>query len=363
MSSSNLPIEMKKILIINLGGIGDVLLSTPTLRALRKFYPQTEVSILIAPRVYEIVKNLSYINEVLVFHVGYGGTIPFTKIFGNLKTLFVLRNKQFDLAINMRTLVSKKSALKIKFLLGIINPKMKAGRDTEGWGYFFDVKVPEPEIGEKYEMDYDIETLELLGVNVGDRSIDFEIDEASKERVNQLLLKEGVTEDDILIGIHPGGMASRRWPIENFSRVIKEINKKTKCKFVITGGKEESFLVNELMKMTDLKMINVVGKINIKELGALIKRCNLYISNDTGPIHIAAILKIPLIAIFGSSEITRYDPRNISEKATVFYKKVDCSPCYNVNCKSMKCMKAILPEEVIEASLKCLQKYITGSTD
>ncbi len=362
-SSKSLAIEIRKILIINLGGIGDLLLSAPTLRALREFYPRAEIAILVAPRVYEIAKNLSYLDDIFVFYVGYGGTVPFSKILANLKTLFTLRTRQFDLAINMRTLVSEKSALKIRFLLGIINPKIKAGRNTEGWGYFFDLKVPEPEIGDRYEMDYDVETLRLLGVEVRDRSIDFKIEHASKERVNQLLLENGITSDDLLVGIHPGGMASRRWPIENFSRVIEEINKKIKCKFVITGGKEESFLADELIKKSNLKLANLVGKINVKELGALIKRCNLYLSNDTGPIHIAAVLGTPLIAIFGSSEITRYDPRNISKKVIVFYRKVDCSPCYNVTCKSMKCMKAILPEEVVEAILKCLRKSITGFTD
>ena len=83
---------MKYILIINLGGIGDLLLSTPALRALRELYPQAEISMLIPPRVYKLVKSLSYIDKIFTFNIGYGGMVPFNKILRNLAVLLILRN-------------------------------------------------------------------------------------------------------------------------------------------------------------------------------------------------------------------------------------------------------------------------------
>lgn len=341
-------VAFSKILIINLGGIGDLLLSTPALRALKSWFQRSEICLLVVPRVHQLASELPYVDEAFAFHTAA------IKSPHNLRTLLVLRRKKFDLAINMRTLVTERSAKKFKVLLEVIKPKTKVGRDTEGRGCFFDIRIPESDIGEKYEMEYDIDTIKALGVKVIDKSIDFHIDDKNMQKVNEILRKERVGEGDILIGIHPGGQPSRRWPLEKFSKVMEEINEQISSKFAITGGKDEVHLVHELIEMTNVNAINLVRKLDIKELGALIKRCNLYISNDTGSMHIAAILKTPLVAIFGPGDITRYDPGNISDQVAVLYKKVDCSPCNKVRCSNLKCLKTISPREVVEATGKFL---------
>lgn len=351
--------SVKRILIINLAGIGDLLLSTPAIIALRALYPDAEISMLVPLRIYQIAKDLPYIDNVYTFDIAYGGKIPISKIFKNFKILFALRKKNIDLAINMRTLVSGKSASKIKVLMNIINPLVKVGRDTDGRGSFFDIKIPETRIGEKYEMEYDIDTVKILGGQVANREIDFKINEENITKVNEILEKAGVSGDDVIIGVHPGGMPSRRWPVENFAEIIKKLLSAVKVKFVITGGKEEAGLTKKLIKLINVNspdVIDFTGKLNIKELGALIKRCSLFIANDTGPMHIAAILKTPLIAILGPGDITRYDPRNITDKAIVLYKKADCAPCEKTECDDLRCLKIISPEEVYKSALKLLNK-------
>lgn len=297
----------------------------------------------------EIVKNLSYIDNVFIVNIEYGRTVPFSKILRNLKVLLSLRNKHFDIAINMRTLVSKTSARKIKILLDIIKPRMKVGRDTEGRGYFFDIKIPETDIGTKHETEYNIELVKALGAEIIDKTIDFDIDEASIEKVVKILEKEDISKETTLIGLHPGGRPSRRWPIENFVKTIENIDKRISCCFVVTGGKDEISLAEEIVRISRAKMVNLAGQLSIKQLSALIKRCNLFISNDTGPMHISAILRTPLVAIFGPGDIVHYDPRNISKKVIVVYKKADCGPCSKIRCDSMGCLKEISPEEVAEA--------------
>ena len=342
---------MKHVLIINLGGIGDLLLSTPALKALRDLYPEAEISILVPSRISEIVKNLSYIDNVLLFNIEYGRIVHFSKIIRNLKVLLSLRNKHVDIAINMRTLVSDRSARKVKILLAIIRPGMKVGRDTEGRGNFFDMIIPETDIGTKSEIEYGIETVKALGANSIDRTIDFEIDQESIENVDKILEREYISKDVILVGVHPGGMPSRRWPIENFVKLAEDLPKRIPCKLVATGQKSEISLVKELVRASRGEVINLAGKLSIIELGALIKRCNLFVSNDTGPMHISAIVGTPLVAIFGPGDIAHYDPRNISDKAVVLFEKVDCAPCAKIECQTMKCLKKIHPEEVIEAAL------------
>ncbi|KPK97025.1 MAG: hypothetical protein AMJ95_11250 [Omnitrophica WOR_2 bacterium SM23_72] len=350
--------ELKKILVINLGGVGDFLLSTPALRALRKTFPESELSLLATERIKELAKELSYIHEVFAFHVGYGGMMPVGKLFVNLTTLLELRARHFDIAINMRTLGTDRGARNIRRLLGIIRPKKTAGRNTEGRGLFFDVSVPEHQNGQKHEMEYDLDTVQALGAKREDNKIDFPIEEASHHKVRCLLESEGIDPQAMLLGIHPGGIPSRRWPIENFARVIEEIKERINCWFVITGSGSEAELGKRLKAVDPASVSNLCGRLTLKELGALIFQCRLYISNDTGPMHIAALFNTPLIALFGPGDLTRYDPRVISDQAVVIYHKTECAPCDKFFCKTRPCLDRILPEEVIREALGLWGKRI-----
>ncbi|MDD2689993.1 MAG: glycosyltransferase family 9 protein [Candidatus Omnitrophica bacterium] len=349
------PKYFKNILVINLGGIGDLLLSTPALCALKNNYSQARITLLVIPRAAELARELSYVDQTYIFKPCFG----LDALWGDLKTLLVLRKKEFDLAINMRTLVSKISALKINILLGIINPEVKAGRDTEGRGRFFDIKIPETDKGDKYEMEYDIDTVRALGAQEFNRNLAFNIDKSDEEKISSILKRESINESDILIGVNPGGTPSRRWPVENFSNAIAHISKETRCKFILTGTGNESSLAKRIIELlnNDTNIIDVTGQLSIKELGALIKRCNCFISNDTGPMHIAAILKTPLVAIFGPGYLSRFDPRNISERVVLLYKETECAPCNKKTCWSMKCLKAISPDETVKAVLGLLKRY------
>lgn len=340
----------EKILIINLGGIGDILLSTPALRALKSSFPKARIYFLVFSHVLELVNGLPYVDGIFILRNNV------KNIFTNLHTFIKLRGEKFDVAINMRTLASKRGTDKIRFLTNIIKPELKVGRNTEGRGNFFNVRIPETDRGTKFEMEYDIDTVKALGAEVNDKTIDLNINDEAIHRINVLLQSKGISKEDVLIGIHPGGMPSHRWPIDNFSKSIEQISKSISCKFVVTGVDDEISLAERLKKITRGEIINLAGQINLGELCALIKRCALYISNDTGPMHIAAVLQTPLIAIFGPGYITRFDPRGISDKAVVFYNKADCAPCNEVSCDSMECLETISPGEVTEAALQLLQQ-------
>jgi heptosyltransferase II len=344
--------EIKKIAVVNLGGIGDVLISTPALRALKNSYPLSQIYLLVVGRVKDAVKDLSYVDKVFVFDTAH----PWAHGLVNVMNLMKLRMLNIDLAINMRTLVSERSARKIKFLLEVIHPRIKAGRDTSGRGGFLDIAIPEDDIGSQYTMEYDIELVERLGAQCIDRRIDFAIDEKSRRELREILQNYGIREADVVIGIHPGGKLSRRWPVDHFAGVIKKIQESCGAKFVITGDQDEAELGDRINKESGAGVINLAGKLTLSQLGALLARCALYITNDTGTMHVAAVLQTPLIAIFGSSHLKRFDPRNIFSQSVVLYKQTVCAPCNKFRCASMQCLKAVSPEEVAEAAIKLLRR-------
>jgi ADP-heptose:LPS heptosyltransferase len=349
-------INYEKILIIELAGIGDLLLSIPALKAIRNSFPQAKICMLAAEKVRGLAADLPFIDNVYYFKMQYGGGLSKASILRHLAVLLKLRAEKFDIAVNMRTLVSDQSAKKMKFLLDLIKPQKTAGRNTEQRGSFFDISIPESQIGEKYESEYDLDTARAIGAEIVDKKIDFVVPENDIAFIERRFMSGGISKNEKIIGIHPGGMPSRCWPIQRFKTLIENISSKLNCCFVITGGRSELMLADELRKVIHAKAVSFVGQLTIKQTAALISKCDLFISNDTGPMHIAAVLKTPLIALFGPGDITRFDPRVIFQEAVVFYNKADCAPCENVDCDDMKCIKSIDVAEVEKAVFDLIKK-------
>ena len=339
---------MRKILIINLGGLGDILLSLPALKALRQLHEEAEISLLVARRVLKMAEKITLIDKAYFLSPKAGG------FFANTVTLLKLRSEHFDLAINMRSLISNSGAGKLKLLLWGISPKVKAGRNTEQRGDFFDVSIPEDEKSKKHELMYNKELVESLGAKVTDCNINWEIDIESRRKIEAILKEKGVNLEDILIGVHPGGRASRRWPLDNFLEVINRLSEKSSYKFVVSGGPDEKELGDCIKRKAKTAVVDLSGRINLEELFALIKRCDCFISNDTGPMHIAAVFKTPLVAIFGPGDIGHYDPRAVSDKVIVLKKDTECAPCSKITCNDLRCLKGITPDEVMRSVEKLL---------
>jgi len=346
----NIPIN--KILVINLGGMGDFLLSYPALAALQRKYPQGKITLLVSRKALEAAQRLSFVDKIFVLrHRSLWRMILFS-----LGPLLVLRKTGFDLAINMRSVASRLSAIKMRLFFSIINPKISVGRNTEGRARFFGVKIPEDDYGQVYQRDYDLKLVEMLGASQQDKAINFTITDAEAQRVKQLLKDAGIYESDILIGIHPGGAQPRRWPLNNYRMFLQSLCIDKRLKFVVTGNKEELKLAAQLARGLSSQVLNLAGKLSLGELAALIKRCNLYVTNDTGSMHLAAVLRAPLLVIFGGAALKHFDPRILNPQSRVLYKETSCSPCNRKNCYSKKCLKLIIPEEVIQAAKEILSK-------
>jgi len=336
--------DINSILLVNLGGIGDILLSIPALRALRGFYKKSTITLLTTPRSVDLMKDYPYIDKIILFNPG---------LWQKLKLVFILSRLHFDLAINMRSLTSYLSSLKMASLFLLAGATYRVGRDTNARGFFLNEKIPEDDIAQMHDIDYYFEIFKVLGVEGEGRNIDLKVNHEDAKFIDRFLLDNDVGQNDILIGINPGGTwPTRRWPIENFVKLIELLRKEKDFKIIITGGKKELDLAIKLVSLSKVGIINATNKTNVGQLMALIKRCNVFISNDAGPMHLAAALATPLIALFGPGDITRYDPRRISEKAVVFYNKVDCAPCFKVRCSSMNCFSSLRPEEISKAALK-----------
>jgi len=340
--------EYSLILVVNLGGIGDLMLSSPALRHIRHCFPEARMRLLTSPQGAEYGRSLSCFERVVTLDAGGG---IFRRAAG-MVTLLGLRAARFDLCVNMRTIVSAASRGRMRFLISFINAKRSAGRDTAGRGDFFDIRVAEGD-GDGdgiYEREYDCAMAEALtGVPVSDREIDFSIDRGSDERVARSFAGAGIGAGDRVIGIHLGGKPSHAWPAENFFAAAGIAAERFSCKLVVTGTAQDGRRAAPLMARFPRPVLDLTGRLTLAELGAAIRRCSAYATSDTAPMHIAAVLKVPLVAVFGPGYLRRFDPRAIAPRSIVLYKKAECAPCDKVACPSGKCLTDISPVECADA--------------
>ena len=369
-------------MIVRTDRVGDVVLTTPVISALRENYSEARLSIMVAPETKEIVEGNPYLDAVIVFdrkkaHKNFGRLLKF---------ILSLREKKFDCAIILHT---KKITNLICFLAGI--PR-RAGYRNEKFGFLLTDGIKDTRAeGTKHEAEYSLDVLRHLGLsfpnatktfggdNLGISSKIFLPIKAEAERwVEEFLRENKLTGSDHLIAVHPDASCiSKRWPPKNFAELINKIQKKYPVKILMIGTEASRGIVSEIislvqdvsschseehsdeesqreeiLRFAQNDIIDLSGKTSISQLISLLKRCQLLISNDSGPVHLASGVGIPVISIFGRNQAglspVRWSP--LSEKSVVFHKDVGCQICLAHNCDiNFKCLEAVHPQEVFEA--------------
>ncbi len=342
--------NIKKILVIKLAGIGDLILASPALRALRKRFPKAHIALLTTPRASELARESSYIDELFCLNPASKNLKEITRLIKSL------RKKRFNMAINLYNLFTLGGALKMALLMYSIGTRYRVGRDTDGRGFFYTIKVPDKRFSERHEVEYNLDVMQALGADIKDKGLEIPISDKDREYVRKFLKQNGITDEDLVIGLNPGAFRpSRRWNKEGFAQVADELTERYKAKILITGGPEEIELAQEIADVMKAKPAITIGKTTIRQSVALVKRCDLFISNNTAAMHIAAVVKTPLVALMGPCSL-RYSPYGNKDRFIMVKKEVDCSPCYKFRCRKHLCMKLITVQDVMLAAEKQLEK-------
>ncbi|MFH1824881.1 MAG: glycosyltransferase family 9 protein [Candidatus Firestonebacteria bacterium] len=345
--------RINKILIINLGGIGDMIVSIPFLRGLRKKYDKSKIVLLTISNSYRIINNLGYIDKAILMDYKTRDARTFNiKIIKQLMFVLSLRKEKFDMIINLRPLTNHMAALKMALIFYLIGGKYWIGRDSEGLGFFYNIKIPEKRNFKKHEIDYHKELAERLAINVNDDArIKFE-----KKNIifaNKFLKRNKIRKKDKLVMVNAeSAMPIKIWPEYIYMQLMRELNKKINWKIIVITYK--NIKTEEKIK-EQFKNIIILNDKNIKNVASVIKRANVFITIDSGPMHIAASFNIPIVSIHGPIDPYLTGPNISKNKYIIIYNKVDCSPCNRIKCNSMKCMKNIKTKEIISAAEELLK--------
>ena len=340
---------MQRILVCHTGGwIGDMVLITPTLRKLKEIYPSSFLTILLRPLVADLMSSNPYVDKCLID----------SKRTGSLKSIFRLvkniRRLSFDIAIILHP-----TSYRNAFIPYLARIPMRIGSDHKGRATFFTYSVPNNI--NQHEVERYLKVLELLclddiSVNIESECstnspslLEFWHTDLEREAVADILLSNGISTSNRLIAINIGTTwQTKQWNIRNFSELIKRITDlKQNITLILTGSKTEVNLSYEL-PISD-NIVNLVGKTDILQLGALLEICELCISCDSGPMHIAAAVGTPTIALFGPTDPIRHRPYSVNH--TIIEKPISCRPCYKTYCHRKDepnvCMNEITVQDVI----------------
>lgn len=353
---------MNEILVVLIAGIGDLVMATPALIALRNRFKDKRISILTIPRSAEIIQGAPYIDEIFTLNIDF---TDFKSIFDMItqrqtwRLIKILRKKKFDILINLQALDTFIGTLEMMLLFWLIGGKYKVGRDTHSRGFFYDLKIEEKREKNKHEVDMNLEVVKLLGAEINNTKLEVYTSDEDEKVVFNLFTQYNINIDTLLVGLNPGAFRpSRRWVTERWAQVADKIVEEYKAKIIITGSGSEKEMVQELANLMKFSPIIVAGKLSIKQLAVLVKRLNLFITNDTGPMHIAVAMRIPLVALFGPGDVYRIGPYGQDcKRQLVIRKEIDCiRPCYKFSCNDMRCMNEISVGDVMNAVRDLLGK-------
>jgi len=349
LRSSDLPPEasgtqdFKRILIARTDRIGDVLLSTPLIKALRDKYPQAYIAMMVSPYARDIVEGNPYLDKVIIYdkerlHKSWLNSLKFAR---------GLKRKKFDLAFILHP--TNRVHL-VSFLAGI--PK-RVGYDRK-LGFLLTDRIKHTkQLGEKHELEYNLDLLRYLGIEPQDKNLYMPIKPESEKWVRELFRQEGIHEADKLLAIHPAASCpSKIWSAERFAQAADKLAQKYGFKILVIAGPKDLKTAEVLVKHLRSGVINLAGKTSVSQLASLLKRCALFISNDSGPVHIACAIGTPVISIFGRNQAglspRRWGPVGLKDK---ILHKAACIECLAHNCrKEFACLKAISVEDVVAAA-------------
>lgn len=341
--------DIQRILITRLRFLGDVVLSTPLVRAVRRAFPKAQIAYLTEKPYGEVLENNPNLNLIISLERKEIASLFLTqRAFAHAAFIKRLRGKNFDMVIDL--LGNPRSGL-LSLLSGAA---YRLGPARRRRAAYYTHPVPEPDRIHN-QIETHLEFLRPLGVDPAKANQKTEVFLTTEERKEaRSYLKENRLASRPLVIIHPGASwPAKRWLPERFAQAAERLKDKLGATILLLAGPEEHALVREVaQKMKEPP--HIAGGLSIRRLCSLLEACDLFLTNDAGPMHIACALKKPTLALFGPGDPRTWFPYHEEHGQVVIHPALSCWPCHQDECNKMDCMKAITVEEVVKKARQLL---------
>lgn len=337
--------RVRRVLVVRLRSIGDTVLATPALFALKRFLPHAQIDILVEDWVAPLLENHPHVDNVVVLE--RGGVVARTKAAREI------RAERYDVVYNLH------GGTTATFLTRATGARNRVGFRTYQYAKLHTELVPSPLLlwGQQktHSVEQQLALLGWTGVPVSDRPrTQLGVSTEAAESVNRQLAAAGWDDRKIAL-IHPAAaFATKRWATRNFARVAEFLEKRGFTPVVI-GAPHEVGLVEELLNETAAYMLSLY--LSLPEVTALAARAQVFVGNDSGIAHIAAAVGTPSVVVFGSSNIAHWRPWNRAA-AEVVFEELPCQPCHGYFCEKFpqpECILRVPVERVQDAIERVLR--------
>ncbi len=335
------------ILIVKLSAIGDVIHTLPSLAALRRCYPDAHISWVVEEAASDLLADHPMLDRVLVsrrkrwvrdLREGRNRSAVFREV---RDFLSVLRDRPYDLVIDFHGLF--KSAVVVLLSGG----RRRLGYDSlqEGSGLVLNEKVPEDMT--RHAVDRYLDFPRHLGCNVGKPEFPIGLRESHLRRVKELLVAQSVDTASGFVAISPVAYwETKLWDEVKFAAVCDLIVRELGRPVVFTGESPEG-PITRIRERMNTPSASLAGATTLRELAALYREASVLLTTDSGPMHLAAAVGTPVVALFGPTSPERTGP--YGEGHIVIRRGLGCSPCFRKACETLECMKTITVDEVFRA--------------
>jgi len=340
--------KLNRILVVNVNWVGDVLFSTPAIRAIRRHYPDAHIACMVVSRCKEILELNPHLNELIIYdekgeHKGLAG---------KLRLISALKARRFDCVFLFHRSLTR------TLMVALSGIKERVGTDNPKRGFLLTKKVKsQPPDIHKVE-----QFLHIVKAVIGDedygKSMELFISREDEAFADEFLKSYGIGQKDNFIILNPGGNWDlKRWPADNFAKLGDKLNGQYSVPIVITGAEKDAELGKKIAGMMKCKPVIACGRTSLRQLAAIMRRASLVISNDSGPMHIAVSQGARTIALFGPT-----DPAITGPYGQGVYSVLQKSPgipgckipCYNLRCEKALCMEAVTVEDVFKEAERLL---------
>ena len=345
----DIDLRYARILLIRLSALGDIVLTSPAIRAIRQHLPRARLTMLTDTPYRDLLSGNPNLDQV----------IDFQRKDKHLSTthrlIQQLRAEKFDLVIDFQR---KFRTSLIGFLC---HAKARVGFHRPN-GYLLTKVVP-PSNLERYQhaIDSYFQLLHALDIPATNRQLELYVSDTDRLFAHTDLKQKGLLNGPLKVGLFPGASWDfKQWSPDRFVEIGQRCVELYQGRILVFGSPAEQKLADGIVEKIGKKAVSLAGELSLGQLAAFIEQCDLFISNDTGPMHMATALGVPTISLFGPGNYHKFRP--LEDNHTAIRHEVPCSPCKQFNrCQSNICMQGISVEAVWQATEQKLTAFSSGS--
>jgi heptosyltransferase III len=333
---------MRNILIIKLRYIGDVLLATPTVRAIKAARQDFRITMMVNRGTEDVLSGNQDLDEIMV--------LDKESLASQWQLIAGLRRRRFDTVIDLTD--GDRSA----FLSWVSGAPVRIGfNDEHRWrGKWYTHVVPS-QSGIQHRIDRDLEALKPMSIHASSKDPQLRLTPEEGNSADELLDQLGVQRSQPMVILQPGARYwFKAWPPERFAELAERLMSQHGCQVLIGGSDQDIDLAEQIRQMVKSRPIVMAGRTTIKQFAAIAKKSVLFVGNDSGAMHIASAVGTPVVALFGPSNPREWGPRG--GPVEILYKEIDCRSCFHPTCArgEENCMRLITVHEVCAAAQRLL---------